>query len=511
MDAIKSLLSRSGPAESLARGSAPGRQDPGSFAQALREAGDHRSPEPRPTSPSDPRPPTPRRHGEGPSAGPQRGGRRAERTPREGVRREEAGRREQIDRREDATRRDQEQPGAPAADDAARPEHETKETGSIERDEAPEGEGPTDDALDGQTQADASAAALPLPFPTVILAATVAESVAGAAAPLSAEGDPADGATPGLAAAPEAATLAAGVPESASDLDALADATNDADGAFALDPALSADEDQLPSPLAEGVDTTSLADAAEPGAEGQTGADGQAGDPAAALDRAAFQPAGAPATTPNAAPFAALQAAMVQEREAAAPEAEPRPRAAALDPTAPLPGATPGLPRDPAAPAAISAPAPAAAPPPPSLVDQVRVAIRPGLNEAHITLSPPELGRVAVRLLLRDGVLEARVEAETQAARVTLERHRHDLETALAQDGAPVRVEVVQTSHGARQDAPFGQQLGQHADQRREPPGERLDPLTRAASGAPSRPAAGGPHQPAPARSGAGLRLDTLA
>lgn len=534
MHAIQSLLSRSGPAESPARTTAPGRQDSGSFAHALREA-DAARPRPQPEAAQ----PSPRGPIESQARRPE--GRR----PEGAARRESPARREDAGRRHDAGRREVEERAPSAPDDPTPADEARGEASRLDDDAATEVEAPTDRATEAASTADDEAGAaptdddeagatstgapstgapstgapLPLPFPTVILAATLAESVSarsgGDAA--SAEGD--------LAGGPVASAELAGLSGTpgAADPNAPAGPATDADGAFALDPALTAGQDELSSTpaAAEELDTSALvaeAEAAAAQAEGQTdphgGAEGQAGgDPAAALDPATLQPPTTAETIgPAADPFAALHAAMIQEREATDPASGLRPRAPTLDPGAPLPGAIAGLPRDPAAPGAVSAPTPSAAPPPPSVLDQVRVAIRPGLNEAHITLSPPELGRVAVRLLLRDGVLEARVEAETQAARVTLERHRHDLESALAQDGAPVRVEVVQTGEGARQDAPFGQAFGQHADQQRGQPGERLDPAPRAPNGAtPNRPAAGGPQPSASARPGAGPRLDTLA
>ncbi len=91
-----------------------------------------------------------------------------------------------------------------------------------------------------------------------------------------------------------------------------------------------------------------------------------------------------------------------------------------------------------AAPAAPSAPGEAA-----PIVEQVRFVLGPGVSEARIDLAPAELGAVSVRIVLRDGALSARLEASTPVGRLTLEKHRAELEVALAIDGVAARVEVV--------------------------------------------------------------------
>lgn len=186
-------------------------------------------------------------------------------------------------------------------------------------------------------------------------------------------------------------------------------------------------------------------------------------------------------------------AAIAPQPQVAAPSIAPPAVAVQSGATTPV---APVAPMTPAAPAAQAG----------SIVQQVQVAIRPGMSEARIALTPPELGKVAVRLLLRGGSLEARIVAETPAARVELEKHKVELERALSQDGQTVRVEVVsQEPAGVSADARGGSDA-------RHGHGAREDWSQRERPGAPYQAPPSHPAFTAPERRAVrASRLDTLA
>ena len=116
-------------------------------------------------------------------------------------------------------------------------------------------------------------------------------------------------------------------------------------------------------------------------------------------------------------------------------------RVAAPPPTLPAAGAAPATPATRPA-AAPLAPAPAASEPPleqaPSVLHQIRVHLAAGGREATLHLLPQELGRLQVRLALREGRLQAAVRAESPETLALLELHLPELRAALAQQGLDV-------------------------------------------------------------------------
>lgn len=185
----------------------------------------------------------------------------------------------------------------------------------------------------------------------------------------------------------------------------------------------------------------------------------------------------------------------------------PPPSLPAIDLT---PVARAAAPRDllPAAPAAPGTPAP--------LVDQVRFVLAPGVSEARIDLAPAELGAVSVRIVLRDGALSARLEAATPVGRLALEKHRAELEVALATDGVAARVEVVAPAERPPEvappaprvestlEAPPGRGDSPGGGARKDPHGDRPPPP-------PVDPTAPGGTRPRARRAPLHARLDTLA
>ncbi len=95
----------------------------------------------------------------------------------------------------------------------------------------------------------------------------------------------------------------------------------------------------------------------------------------------------------------------------------------------------------PEAPTAAAAPsAPAAAPPPPP-VDQLAAVIRPlqrsadGNYQLRIEMRPAELGRVDIRVEMRDGVLHASIHTEHQQTADLVRNALDDLRSKLDADG----------------------------------------------------------------------------
>jgi flagellar hook-length control protein FliK len=66
---------------------------------------------------------------------------------------------------------------------------------------------------------------------------------------------------------------------------------------------------------------------------------------------------------------------------------------------------------------------------------QVRLHLAPGLREATVRLQPAWLGRIAIRIALRDGRTTAEVRAESKSTLEALERHVPELRAALEQHG----------------------------------------------------------------------------
>ena len=99
---------------------------------------------------------------------------------------------------------------------------------------------------------------------------------------------------------------------------------------------------------------------------------------------------------------------------------------------------------EPTAPAPTKAPPPA--PPAPDMSErageilrQVRVQLSPELRTATIQLSPPELGRISIRIRVERGELRALVRAERPETLAALERHVPELKATLEQLGIQAR------------------------------------------------------------------------
>jgi flagellar hook-length control protein FliK len=70
-----------------------------------------------------------------------------------------------------------------------------------------------------------------------------------------------------------------------------------------------------------------------------------------------------------------------------------------------------------------------------SILEQVRLHLRPDTREAVLQLEPRELGRVAIRLSVRDGRVRASMRAERAETLAVLEAHVPELRALLAQSG----------------------------------------------------------------------------
>ena len=104
--------------------------------------------------------------------------------------------------------------------------------------------------------------------------------------------------------------------------------------------------------------------------------------------------------------------------------------AEAQSPKARTPTETPTLGRGPATRAPSVAPELAA-----SVLRQVRFHLQPGQREASLHLEPAWLGRVSIRLAVRDGRARAELRAERPEALQALERHLPELRAALLERG----------------------------------------------------------------------------
>lgn len=85
---------------------------------------------------------------------------------------------------------------------------------------------------------------------------------------------------------------------------------------------------------------------------------------------------------------------------------------------------------------------PAQAPPPPpspeqaaNVLRQFRLHLTPGMRQATIQLQPAALGRIAIRITMRNGEARTEIRAESPAALEALERHVPELRAALQGQG----------------------------------------------------------------------------
>jgi flagellar hook-length control protein FliK len=96
------------------------------------------------------------------------------------------------------------------------------------------------------------------------------------------------------------------------------------------------------------------------------------------------------------------------------------------------------------------------------VVQQVRLQLNTAQREATIQLDPPELGRIAIRLVVRKGRVDAELRVEERATLDVLARHVPELRAMLARDGM----------HSGSFDLAlgFGESQKQSADQREQRP-----------------------------------------
>jgi flagellar hook-length control protein FliK len=66
---------------------------------------------------------------------------------------------------------------------------------------------------------------------------------------------------------------------------------------------------------------------------------------------------------------------------------------------------------------------------------QLRMQLTPGTRHAVIQLAPEELGRIAIRVSIRDGRVTGEIRAESEETLAILEKHVPELRAALAQTG----------------------------------------------------------------------------
>jgi flagellar hook-length control protein FliK len=112
----------------------------------------------------------------------------------------------------------------------------------------------------------------------------------------------------------------------------------------------------------------------------------------------------------------------------------------------------------------VEAKTPPPAPPPPAdterageILRQMRVQLSPELRTATIQLSPPELGRISIRMRVERGELRAHVRAERPETLQALERHVPELKATLESLGIQAREIDLQLGfeqQGARQQPP---------------------------------------------------------
>ena len=138
------------------------------------------------------------------------------------------------------------------------------------------------------------------------------------------------------------------------------------------------------------------------------------------------------------------------------------------------PAAAGGAPTvDAQAPAARVSVAPAAPPPPPhadAVLAQVRTLVRPGLSRAELELTPRELGRVQVRIELRQGELSAVLRVESREALEALQHHTPELRAAFERAELELRdlaFELTEREADAERHAGRGHREERHADAQR--------------------------------------------
>jgi flagellar hook-length control protein FliK len=84
--------------------------------------------------------------------------------------------------------------------------------------------------------------------------------------------------------------------------------------------------------------------------------------------------------------------------------------------------------------------------------EQMALMAKNGQSQLRLSLKPPELGGVSLRLMVDHGVVKATLTAESAAAKTALEAGLHDLRQQLAQQGLKLeRMEVLVNQNGQDQ------------------------------------------------------------
>jgi hypothetical protein len=125
----------------------------------------------------------------------------------------------------------------------------------------------------------------------------------------------------------------------------------------------------------------------------------------------------------------------------------------------------------PAADARADVPAPVAAQDEPELPDQIVQSLRlhatSGGGEARVQLRPEYLGELTVRVVVEDGVVTARLEAERPAVREWIERHEVMLRQALGEHG--LTLDVLSVSERGSSDEVLDDRDRENASDREQP------------------------------------------
>ncbi|MEK7468282.1 MAG: flagellar hook-length control protein FliK [Planctomycetota bacterium] len=155
---------------------------------------------------------------------------------------------------------------------------------------------------------------------------------------------------------------------------------------------------------------------------------------------------GIAAAVPNlSAPTAPAAARSVATRDASVSASTP---IAADSPSSPVPASAPQSGQ--AAPVLRSATP--SGPLSPSSVDRVTAAVKAqaslGGGRVKILLHPPHLGALRIEIAVRDGVVFARMETDSQSARHSLQQHSNDLRQSLEDQGLTLGRMSVSVSQG---------------------------------------------------------------
>lgn len=100
----------------------------------------------------------------------------------------------------------------------------------------------------------------------------------------------------------------------------------------------------------------------------------------------------------------------------------------------------------------------------PELADQIVQSLRlhatSGGGEARVQLRPEYLGELTIRLVVDDGVVTARVEAELPAVREWIERHEVSLRQALGEHG--LTLDALNVSDGGQSEETLDRDAREH-------------------------------------------------